>query len=61
MRSTSPKLTIVYFKKLCKVSKYWSIIDRKIGFVELLSKMHAAHPAIKINEVRMSRRSEYQP
>ena len=61
MRSISPKLVIVNFNKLYKVSKYWSIIDRKIGFVELLNRMHAAQPAIKISEVKMSRRREYQP
>ena len=60
-RSISPKLVIEYFRNDCSVSKYCSIIDNRIGLAVPLRTMHAEQPAIKIRDVRRSKRSEYQP
>ena len=61
LRSISPKFVIAYLRKDWRVSKYYSIIERKIGFEVLLRSMQAEQPEIRISDVSKSKRSEYHP
>ena len=60
-RSISPKFVIEYLRNVCSVSKYYSIIDSRIGLAVPLNTMQAEQPEIRIRDVRRSNRSEYQP